>query len=70
MEKEYCEKLPLAIASVPMQVFENLYCPEVALEKGTMFADLDLPFEGKECRGYDEQASTGKGYSPCQLHHG
>ncbi len=50
MEKEYCEKLPLAIASVPMQVFENLYCPEVALEKGTMFADLDLPFLGKECR--------------------
>ena len=50
MEKEYCEKLPLAIASVPMQEFEDLYCLDVALEKGTMFAALDLPFEGKECR--------------------
>ena len=48
MENGYCEKLPLAIATVPMQQFENLYCPEDALEKGTMFADLHLPFEGKE----------------------
>ncbi|MBQ8263574.1 MAG: spore coat associated protein CotJA [Clostridia bacterium] len=48
MEKEYCEKLPLAIATVPMQKFEHLYCLEDALEKGTVFADLDLPFEGKE----------------------
>jgi len=48
MENEYCEKLPLAIASLPMQEFEGLYTPEDALERGTMFAALDLPFEGKE----------------------
>lgn len=48
MEKEYCEKLPLAIATVPMQVFEDLYPPDTALDRGTMFAALDLPFEGKE----------------------
>ena len=48
MDMEYCEKLPLAIASVPMQLFENLYSPDDALDRGTMFADLDLPFEAKE----------------------
>ena len=46
--------LPLAIASVPMQEFQKLYPPEVALERGTMFDELYLPFEGKECRKYDE----------------
>lgn len=48
MEKTYCEALPLAIATVPMQSFEKLYPPETALEKGTMFHELWLPFEGKE----------------------
>lgn len=48
MESYECEKLPLAIASVPMQRFEDLYPPDVALEKGTMFDALYLPFEGKE----------------------
>ncbi|MBE7016663.1 MAG: spore coat associated protein CotJA [Ruminococcaceae bacterium] len=54
MERPYCEELPLAIASVPMQEFQKLYPPEVALERGTMFDELYLPFEGKECRRYDE----------------
>lgn len=54
MERPYCEDLPLAIASVPMQEFQKLYPPEVALERGTMFDELYLPFEGKECRRYDE----------------
>lgn len=48
MEKHDCEALPLAIASVPMQRFEDLYPPEVALEKGTMFDALYLPFEAEE----------------------
>ncbi len=47
MEKTYCEALPLAIATVPMQSFEKLYPPETALERGTMFDALYLPFEGK-----------------------
>ena len=50
MENKYCEELPLAIASVPMQSFEHLYEPETALEKGTMFHALYMPFEGKEAR--------------------
>ena len=54
MEKSYCESLPLAIASLPMQEFQKLYPPEVALEKGTMFEELYLPFEVKESRKYDE----------------
>lgn len=49
MEKSYCEALPLAIATVPMQSFEKLYTPETALERGTMFDALYLPFEGKGC---------------------
>ena len=54
MEKTYCEQLPLAIASVPMQQFQKLYPPEVALDRGTMFDELYLPFEGKESRKHDE----------------
>ncbi len=48
MEKKYCEELPLAIASLPMQPFEKLYPPDMALERGTMFDELFKPFEGKE----------------------
>lgn len=47
MESEkYCESLPLAIATVPMQRFERLYTPDTALERGTMFDALYFPFEG------------------------
>lgn len=48
MERYDRENMPLAIASVPMQRFEDLYPPDVALEKGTMFDALYLPFEAKE----------------------
>ncbi len=47
MEMQYCEALPLAIATVPMQQFRDLYTPEAALDKGTMFAELYLPFTGE-----------------------
>ena len=40
--------LPLAMSYFPMSRWENLYSPETALEKGTLFACLDLPFTGKE----------------------
>lgn len=36
--------LPLAIATVPMQRFENLYPLETAFYHGTLFQALDLPF--------------------------
>lgn len=34
----------LAMASVPVQSWGKIYDPSTALKKGTIFADLDLPF--------------------------
>ena len=36
--------LPLAMAYVPWQEWQNLYSAETALCKGTIFKDLDKPF--------------------------
>ncbi len=36
----------LAMCYVPYQHFENVYDDEKALDRGTLFADLDLPFVG------------------------
>jgi len=46
---EGCEidDLPLAMAYVPVQKWEKLYDPAAALEHGTLFCRLDLPFIGK-----------------------
>lgn len=41
------DSLPIAMAYVPMQKWQRLYEPEVALERGTLFSELDLPFIGK-----------------------
>ena len=38
---------PLAMAYVPMQRWEKLYEPAAALERGTLFCKLDLPFVGR-----------------------
>ena len=37
---------PLAMAYAPLQEFREVYSPDVALERGTIFPELDLPFEG------------------------
>lgn len=37
---------PLAMVYSPLQEFREIYAPDVALSRGTMFAELDLPFEG------------------------
>lgn len=42
------DELPLAMSYVPMQKWEDMYAHSVALERGTLFAKLDLPFIGKE----------------------
>jgi hypothetical protein len=34
----------LAQAYVPEQVFQNLYAPEKALMQGTIFQELDMPY--------------------------
>ena len=42
----------LAMASVPMQKFENLYDAETGYHKGSIFKGLDKPFKGgnRGCR--------------------
>ena len=37
---------PLAMVYSPLQEFHELYEPDMALERGTLFSELDLPFEG------------------------
>ena len=38
------EGLPLAIAYVPMQAWREVYEPEVAITRATVFKELDKPF--------------------------
>ena len=38
---------PLAMAYVPMQQWERTYDLDVALDRGTIFPELDLPFCAK-----------------------
>lgn len=40
--------MALAMAYVPWQRWEQLYAPEKALCRGTLFPSLDLPFCGSE----------------------
>ena len=45
--KDQNDTLPLAMAYVPMQQWQKLYTPDVGLLRGTLFAQLDLPFLGE-----------------------
>jgi len=40
------DNMPLAMAYVPMQRWKNVYNNDVALTRGTIFPELDLPFLG------------------------
>ena len=42
-----CPFPTLAAAFIPPQTWEDLYAPEVALNRGTLFAQLDKPFIGE-----------------------
>lgn len=53
-ENQAINSLPLAMAYVPMQAFRCLYSPEQALESGTLFKELDLPFLGG-CQGRERR---------------
>ncbi len=46
LEKNY----PVAMAFVPWQQWQKLYCIEEGFCKGTIFPDLYLPFEPRRCR--------------------
>jgi len=37
----------LAIAAIPFQTWQGTYPADVALQKGTIFPELDLPFMDK-----------------------
>ncbi len=41
-------ELPLAMAYVPMQVWETPYDADVGMHRGTLFRQLDKPFIGEE----------------------
>ena len=43
--------LPIAMTYTPMQQWKTTYSAEEALQRGTLFPELDLPFEGKMWRG-------------------
>lgn len=40
----------VTMAYVPYQTDMNVYCPEIALQNGTLFPSLDKPFFGGKCR--------------------
>ncbi len=41
---------PLAMVYSPCQAWRGAYTPDVALARGTLFSELDLPFEPSKCR--------------------
>ena len=40
------EAHPLAMVYSPCQAWRDAYAPDVALDRGTLFSELDLPFNG------------------------
>lgn len=42
------QPISLAMAYVPWQTWREVYDPELGLERGTIFAELDKPFIGEE----------------------
>lgn len=48
------QPVSLAMAYVPMQQWSDLYDVDVALQRGTIFAQLDKPFLGREALINDE----------------
>lgn len=48
----YTDEIPVdayrvGMTYVPMQKYVNLYDDDTAFSRGTLFQELDLPFEGK-----------------------
>lgn len=43
-QDDVCDGVPLAMAYVRMQEFDNLYTPEEGFSAGTVFCELDKPF--------------------------
>ena len=47
--REVCDMPSLAMVYSPCQEFENIYDTESALERGTLFFDLEFTFEAAFC---------------------
>ena len=47
-QSDMFECLPIAMAYVPWQKWKKIYSEDVALTRGTLFPELDLPFLGEE----------------------
>lgn len=47
-ESESDDEKSLAMAYVPYQKWQKLYSEEVAINRGTLFSELDKPFIGEE----------------------
>ncbi|MEG0489827.1 MAG: spore coat associated protein CotJA [Hydrogenoanaerobacterium sp.] len=45
-----CYMPALAMAYVPMQKWQQIYDQQMALSRGTLFAELDKPFIGEEVK--------------------
>lgn len=43
------QNYPAAMAYVPWQQWQDIYEPETALAQGTIFPDMDLPFDYGRC---------------------
>lgn len=48
-QNDNCSARPLAMVYSPRQCFSALYDEDTALSRGTLFSELDLPFDGKKC---------------------
>ena len=44
------QNYPLAMVYSPYQNWQKLYTPDVALERGTLFSELDLPLDPTNCK--------------------
>lgn len=47
MMSAFPAETPVGMAYVPYQQWKNVYEPSVALDRGTVFEDLDKPFLGE-----------------------
>ena len=54
----YLGSLPIAMSYTPMQQWKTTYSLEKGLTRGTIFPELDLPFEGRTL--LSEQAKGGR----------
>ena len=50
-DRERIDRMPVAMAYVPWQYFENVFEPDAALCKGTIFPELYKPFTGRRGGG-------------------